>query len=295
MKPSISLAQIRAFCALAQYKSFKVAAQQLKVSQPSIISQIALLEEGYGTKLFHRQRENNRLTEVGIALLPAFRAVLSHLKEAEFILLSHNTSQTGELHVAAINPVRISNLLREFRTLYPNIKVNITFAASNKVQQLLDAEAVDVGFFVQTERHSGQQAFHFYSYELMALLPKGHPLCHKDSLVLADFASQELLIRESGSLTRQLFMDALDEAGIQAQVAYELSSRESVREAVAQGLGISVVAEDEHTPHDQIVTRPILSDRLKANSSLVVMNKQLSSPIIKTLVDLVAQYRDGCR
>ncbi|MEM5734207.1 LysR substrate-binding domain-containing protein, partial [Shewanella algae] len=76
------------------------------------------------------------------------------------------------------------------------------------------------------------------------------------------------------------------------QLAYELGSRESVREAVAQGLGISVVAEDEHTPHEQIVTKRIVSDQLKASSSLVVHNKQLNSPMIKTLIALVAQHKD---
>lgn len=64
-KPQISLAQIRAFCALAQQRSFKEAAEHLQVSQPSIINQIASLEEAYGAKLFLRQRENNRLTQLG--------------------------------------------------------------------------------------------------------------------------------------------------------------------------------------------------------------------------------------
>ncbi len=72
-KPQISLAQIRAFCALAQQRSFKEAAEHLQVSQPSIINQIASLEEAYGAKLFLRQRENNRLTQLGVALLPSFR------------------------------------------------------------------------------------------------------------------------------------------------------------------------------------------------------------------------------
>ncbi|GAB1071161.1 MAG: LysR family transcriptional regulator [Shewanella algae] len=291
-KPQISLAQIRAFCALAQQRSFKEAAEHLQVSQPSIINQIASLEEAYGAKLFLRQRENNRLTQLGVALLPSFRAILSQLKEAEFILLSHSISQTGELHIAAVNPVRLSAIVREFRLIYPNIKVNITFAASNKVLQLLETEAVDAGFFVLPQSQPGLQAFHYYRYKLMAILPRDHRLCRKDTLSIEDFANEELLIREPGSLTRKLFLGALQNAGIAPQLAYELGSRESVREAVAQGLGISVVAEDEHTPHEQIVTKRIVSDQLKASSSLVVHNKQLNSPMIKTLIALVAQHKD---
>jgi DNA-binding transcriptional LysR family regulator len=287
MKSQLSLPQIRAFCALAQHRSFKAAADSLGVSQPTIVSQIAGIEEAYGTKLFQRQRENNRLTDIGIALLAPLRAVLDQVRQAEFILLSHSTAQTGELNVVAVNPVRTSNLIREFRILCPNIRVNVSFVASDKAQSLIDREAVDVGFFVQSEGRPGQQAFHFYSYELMAIVPAEHRLAHKPTLSIEDFAGEELVIREPGSLTRKMFLAALENAGIKSRIAYELGSRESVREAVAQGLGVSVVAEDEHTPHERIVTRKIIGANLRADSSLVVLNKHLGSPQVKTLIELI--------
>ena len=295
MNPQISLTQIRAFCALAQHRSFKEAARRMNISQPSVIGHIASLEETCNMRLFQRQRENNRLTDIGVALLPSFRAVLNHVKEAEFILMSYSTNMTGELNVAAVNPVRISSVIREFRVIYPNIRINVTFAASDRVQSLLDSGAVDVAFFVQTERQPGQQAFHFYQYELVAILSREHPLAAKATLTIHDFADQDLVIREPGSLTRKMFLQSLQRAGIATRIAYELSSRESVREAVATGLGISVVAEDEHTPHEAVVTRRIIADDLNASSSLVVMNKHVGSPLIKTLIELVRQrqIRDG--
>lgn len=290
MASAITLQHIRAFLALVEHRSFRDAAATLDVSQPAAIGQIGALEEICGVRLFQRQRENNRLTDVGVALLPSFRAVLSHLREAEFILMTHSASQTGELNVAAVNPVRVSNIMRELRVIYPNIRVNVIFAASDRVQNLVDNERVDAAFFVQRQKQPGQQAFHFYRYELMALLPLGHALTRRDALVMADFVGHDVVVREQGSLTRKLFLDALANAGLVPRIAYELGSRESVREAVAQGLGISVVAEDEHVPHECIVTRRIVSDDLKANSSLVVPNKQLGSPLIRTLIELVKQH-----
>lgn len=287
MKTPLTLPQIRAFCALAQHRSFKAAAEQLGVSQPTIVGQIAAIEEACGNKLFQRQRENNRLTNLGLALLGPMRAALDQVREAEFILLSHSAAQTGELNVVAVNPVRASNLIREFRVLYPNIKVNVGFVASDKAQSMIDDESVDVGLFVPGESKPGQQAFHFYRYELMALLPLGHALCAKPALALSDFAGHDLLIREPGSLTRKMFLAALARAGVEARIAYELGSRESVREAVAQGLGISVVAEDEYAPHERIVVKQILGDDLRADSCLVVRNKHLGSPLVKTLIELI--------
>ena len=287
MKAQLSISQIRAFCALAQHRSFKAAADALGVSQPTIVNQIASIEETYRVKLFQRRRENNRLTDIGIAVLAPLRQVIDQVREVEFILLSHSTAQTGELNIAAVNPMRISNLIRELRVLRPNIRVNVSFVASDKAQSLIDSGAADVGFFVQTEGRPGQQALHFYSYELMAIVPADHPLAKKSTLSLSDFEDQEVVIREPGSLTRKMFLEAMAKECVTPRIAYELSSREAVREAVAQGLAVSVVAEDEHTPHDRIVTKKIVGGNLRADSSLVVLNKNLALPVVKTLIDLI--------
>ena len=202
MAAHITLAQIRAFMALVQQRSFKGAAHTLGISQPSVISQIGAMEETCGVQLFQRQRENNRLTDVGVALLPSLRAVLSHLKEAEFILMTHSTSQTGEFNVAAVNPARASKVLRELRVIYPNIKVNVTFTASDHVQSLLDSGQVDAAFFVQQDSQPGQQAFHYYRYELMAIMRHDHVLARRDTLLIQDFIGHDLIVREQGSMPR---------------------------------------------------------------------------------------------
>lgn len=75
-----------------------------------------------------------------MALLPSFRSVLDHLKDAELILLSH-TRQSGELKVVTVSPARVSSVLRELRVIYLNIKVNVIFASSNRVQGLLGSTA----------------------------------------------------------------------------------------------------------------------------------------------------------
>lgn len=285
----LSLAQIEAFCALAQYKSFKDAAQYLDIAQPTLVNRIASIEESYNAKLFLRQRGNNRLTDLGLALLPRFRSCLNSLREAEFLLLAHSKVETGEIHIAAVSPYRVSLLIKHFNSLYPNIRVKVSFAASELVGQMITRGEVDAGFYVPEGNTPGQQAFFFYEYELIAILPADHPLAQRERLHLRDFENQSVIRREPGSLTRQLFEQAVAREGVSVNVVYELGSRESIREAVAQGLGISVVADDEHVPHDNIVTRRIVGEGLTARSSLVVRNDRVSAPLTQALIGVVRQ------
>ena len=55
-------AQARAFVAVASEGSFTAAARRLNVSQPTITSQVGLIEKLYNVELFHRQGRGVRLT-----------------------------------------------------------------------------------------------------------------------------------------------------------------------------------------------------------------------------------------
>jgi len=288
-KSNLSLAQIEAFCALAQYKSFRDAARYLDIAQPTLVNRIASIEESYNAKLFLRQRSNNRLTDLGLALLPKFRSCLNSLREAEFILLAHSKVETGEIHIAAVSPYRVSLLIRQFNALYPNIRIRVSFAASELVGQMITRGEVDAGFYVPEGNTPGQQAFFFYEYELVAILPADHLLAQRERLYIQDFENQNVIRREPGSLTRQLFERAIEREAVNINVVYELGSRESIREAVAQGLGISVVADDEHVPHDNIIAKRIVGEGLTARSSLVVRNDRVSTPLTQALIGVVKQ------
>lgn len=56
-------------------------------------------------------------------------------------------------------------------------------------------------------------------------------------------AAQEFVLREEDSTTRRVFGQGIEQARVQVRVALEMGSREAVREAVAQGIGLAVVAD----------------------------------------------------
>lgn len=283
----LTISQMEAFCAIAKYKSFKQAANKLGISQPSLVNKIGLLEEMYEAKLFIRQRENNRLTQLGEELLPIFKSSINSVREAEFLMFFHGKLQMGEIHIGAVSPYQVSKVIKVFNEQYPNIKVKVSFASSNQIRKLLSLGEIDAAFIVQTEKVIGQQSFHYFDYRLVAILPSQHKLASKSHLFISDFEGQPFICREEGSLTREMFESALSQEKTQVRVVYELGSRESIREAVGQGLGISVVAEGEHVPHDNITVKDIQCPQLTTSSSLVVLNERVSTPLTKALIETV--------
>src|SRR3954454_25040170 len=86
----LTLQQLRYFLAVAETRHFTRAAEQVRVAQPSLSTQIRALEAELGAPLFNRVRGNVTLTAAGETLLPVARRILAdvdvaHLEVGELI------------------------------------------------------------------------------------------------------------------------------------------------------------------------------------------------------------------
>src|SRR5262252_157800 len=73
---AISLRQLQYAVAVADARSFRRAAEQCGVSQPSLSAQLAQLEGALGVRLFERDRRRVLLTPAGAGLIERARRVL---------------------------------------------------------------------------------------------------------------------------------------------------------------------------------------------------------------------------
>ncbi len=79
----------------------------------------------------------------------------------------------------------------------------------------------------------------------MLFVPVGHGLAKRRSAPLAALADQELVLRERGSITREVLEQAMAAADVKPSSIVEVQTREGVREAVAPGFGVGAVFESE--------------------------------------------------
>ena len=75
--------------------------------------------------------------------------------------------------------------------------------------------------------------------------PAKHPLARKGRAPLAALNGQELVLRERGSITREVLEQAMAAADVRPGSIVEVQTREGVREAVAAGFGVGAVFASE--------------------------------------------------
>jgi DNA-binding transcriptional LysR family regulator len=120
--------KLRIFHAAAEAGSFTHAGDMLRMSQSAVSRQVSSLEKDLGVALFHRHARGLVLTEQGEMLHRTATEVMTKLHTAETLLSDATTKPTGDLKITApvgLGTVWVTQRLREFMELYPEIRVEV--------------------------------------------------------------------------------------------------------------------------------------------------------------------------
>ncbi len=285
--------QLRAFHAVARAGSFTGAAALLGVSQPAVTIQVKALEEAHGASLFDRRGRRVAPTELGRALMEVTRRLFSLEEEARELLDAARELAHGHLRVGADAPMHVIALLARFRRRYPGVRVSLSLGNSKAVLRGLFDLRSDVAVLAEVPADPRLHAVAAARHRLVAFVPKGHPWARRKGIRLAELDGQPMVLREPGSSTRRSFEAAAAEAGIAPQVAMEIESREAVREAVAAGLGVGVVAEAEFGNDQRLRPLPFTDAVLENTEYLVCLEDRRQLRLVQAVLALAAGTMAG--
>jgi LysR family transcriptional regulator, low CO2-responsive transcriptional regulator len=239
------LTGLKAFHAVAVAGSFTRAAAAIGLSQPTLSSQVALLEAKHVVSLFDRKRRGVTLTPTGKQLLDVTTRIFSAEEEALDVLRGARSIQTGHLRIAADNASHVMPVLARLRAANPGLTFSMTIDNStNILQRLLDYEA-DLGVMARLTSDPRIFSLRLKRDRLILFVPASHTLAARGSVGTAELQGCDIVIREPGSVTREVFEASLTHAGVRPGRLVEVQSREAVRETVAAGFGIGVIFESE--------------------------------------------------
>ncbi|WP_286237559.1 LysR substrate-binding domain-containing protein [Neptuniibacter halophilus] len=279
-------AQIRAFHAVASQGSYTKAAQTLHVSQPTLSDHVKALEERYGVKLFKRQGRGVALTSLGHALLEITRRKFSLEAEAEQLLSMAKGMMSGKLRVAADGPYLVVPLLGAFCRRYPGINISMNFGNTERVLQDLLEMRADIAVLPDFNNDERMFALAYRTTKLVVIVNREHEWSRRRSIKLSELSEQRLVSREQGSVTRSQFEQALRQKRVTPASVLEIGSREGVREAVAAGLGIGVIAESELGNDDRLVPLDVKDAELNVTEYLTCLKEARPIPVVQAFFEL---------
>lgn len=121
-------AELMAFLAVAEERSFRRAAQRLSVSPSALSHSMRALEERLGARLLHRTTRSVAPTEAGQDLLHRLRPAIAEVDEAVRDVTAFQQRPRGRVRInlpRAAAELVIMPKLKAFRDAYPDVRVDL--------------------------------------------------------------------------------------------------------------------------------------------------------------------------
>jgi LysR family hydrogen peroxide-inducible transcriptional activator len=236
--------QLRYFLAIAQAGSFTGAAKASHVSQPSLSSQLAKLEDELGGPLFERSRKGARLTDRGERFRPRATEALRQLEQGRQELEDLSGLRGGKVSLGCLpttGAFMLPPLLTAFRKAYPKVQVSLREDSSPGLRQaLLDGE-VDLAIVDEAGLGAGLESARLLQEPLLLALPARHRLAKSKRLSFAKLREEPWVLMKSGHGFRAIVDQIFARAQVVPNVVFESDEIATVQALVASGLGLSLV------------------------------------------------------
>lgn len=245
---SLTIRQLRVFCAVARLLSYTRAAQELGCQQPTVSALVTELERTTQLTLLEQWGKRLALTDEGRELYAHAQQVVAAEDEAWQAmaeLRGGTLAESLQLHVAADTTVGtyvLPHLLGAFHRLRPTIVLNLRVANRAQVRASLLTGEVDLVIAGRPPALDGLMAEPFLSNPLVIVAAPEHPLVGQAQVPLLRLAEEAFLLREVGSGTRAAVEEVFEIAGLPLKTSMVLGHVEAIKQAVAAGLGVSVLS-----------------------------------------------------
>ncbi len=239
--------RLHTFIQVAKSKNLTRAAERLNLTQPAVTQHIKLLEEHYGIKLIDTRGRQTTLTEAGKLLYQY--ALDAEAKEAVFERKLRN-------HAALVKQYRIGATLTIGEYVLPAIlgvhkrlrpTVDLVMQVHNTegiIKKLRDGE-IDFGIVEGPFDKSQYLHQKVGDDELVLAVPPESGFARREAVGMAEVLGGNLILREKGSGTRDVFEDKLAELGYnpsELNVYMEIGSIGAIKSLVEAGLGYTIIS-----------------------------------------------------
>ncbi len=239
-----SLRQLKVFAAIARHLSFTRAAEELHLTQPTVSMQIKQLTDTVGMPLFEQIGKRIHLTGAGEALHATCREIFDSIERFEMDIANRKGLKKGHLKIAAITTAKyfVPRALGPFCQRYPGIEVSLKVTNRERVLERLANNLDDLYILGQPPENLDMVYKPFLENPLVVIARHDHPLAGKRRIALERIAKEPFLMREPGSGTRMAAQRLFDKNHLKINVRMEIGSNEAIKQAIAGGLGISVLS-----------------------------------------------------
>ncbi len=218
------------------------------MTQPAVTFQIRQLEDYFNTRLFDRTHNRISLTNAGDLVKTYAEQIISLYGEMDNEVRKLTGDVLGPLVLGAsttIGDYVAPSLLGEYQALYSEVTVRLHIANTVGIIHMVENNEIDIGIVEGPVNNRNLVTSVCWDDEMVVVVAPDHPLASKDEINLQEILEFPFISREEGSGTREVIEKYMNSHSIdsgQLNVVMEFGGPESIKNAVAVGLGVSILS-----------------------------------------------------
>lgn len=249
--------------AIAKYQNITKAANSLYLSQPTLTKFLQNLEKNLGQKLFVKVNNKFKLTYAGERYVAKAQEILQLKKDLDVEMADIINSRRGVLDIAfphVRGEYMIPCTLPIFKSLYPNVKLNVHESASSSLENMLLSGTTDLAFFNAPVKDKNIDYEIISNEEIVLIMSKKHPLANSGIaregyphpwIDLRSINDELFIIQKPGQRTRQIVDKYFKENNIELRNVQIFRNIRAAAKLATTNYGLAFIC-DTHLKHMDI-------------------------------------------
>ena len=291
---------LQTFVAVAEERSFSLAAKKLHKSQSSVSSQVNLLEEQCGTKLFDRSPRPLRLTQAGVLLLTFAKDVMYRAQALSASLAELKEGIAGEVKIGAITSIAtflLPPIVRGILDRFKNLRITVSAQNVSQLCESVRRGEIDFAIFLSDQEPSGVSARVLRTEPLFFVVAPDHMSASQRQMRMESVRNTRFIMGQEGSSYTKMLDRMLQKKGVSRyEVAARISTLEGMKEIARTGIGVGILP--QYIVEREIRTKALRRIQIKgvelcANIYLVENVLSVETRTVVAVRNLIINYISG--
>lgn len=292
--------QLEYITAVAQFGSFRRAAEELHISQPALSESVRNLERELGIGILDRGRSGTKISVAGRELMPHMLTAIEAIERLRQVAGDQYRS-SRVVHLGTVTAATVPLLtptIREFRETHPATQVEVVTAQQARIHASLLAGGMDLGLVNYLEGEEVSPEFDttelLHGRPVVCLKPDS-PLAAHTTIRPEDLAREPLIAMRPGYVMHRYVEHLFD--GNAPSFSFSADGAEMGKLMVAQGLGVAVLP-DYSVVGDPLETSGAITYRqIEGDDTavLLVIQRRRSSSTTRAVGDLQRLFVEHAR
>lgn len=292
----MTLQQLEYIVAVDECRHFARAAEQCRVTQPTLSAMIQKLEDELGARIFDRSRQPIAPTTVGEAVIRQARETLRHSRSIQDVVLEQKTSLGGIFRLGilpTIAPYLLPRFFPQLMNKYKSLDIQVTEMKTKDIKQALVEGKIDAGILAQIDGLEEYNQTSLLYERYFAYVSSSSNLSGNSLIRTSDMANEQLWLLDEGHCFRDQMLRFCQLKSAQiSQLAYRLGSMETFMRMVESGKGMTFIPElavEQLSEEQKCLVRPFAIP-VPTRQLIMITNKNfVRETLLNTLVNEIRQ------